>query len=99
MIPTTRCLSASFLWEILTKLRIGKLCLEADVSDVIGPLRDNFGLRVLSFVESAALRESGLPLLHRDPFDRMLVCQAMDEGLTLVTPDDVMRRYPVETLW
>jgi PIN domain nuclease of toxin-antitoxin system len=40
-----------------------------------------------------------LPHLHRDPFDRMLVCQAIAHGLTLVTPDEAIRRYPVRTMW
>lgn len=40
-----------------------------------------------------------LPALHRDPFDRMLICQAIQEGLVLVTPDETIRRYPIRTLW
>ncbi len=40
-----------------------------------------------------------LPPLHRDPFDRLLVCQAIVDGLVLVTPDDVVTQYPVRTLW
>ena len=40
-----------------------------------------------------------LPLLHRDPFDRLLVAQALENGLILVTPDPLIRRYKVRTLW
>lgn len=40
-----------------------------------------------------------LPLIHRDPFDRMLIAQAMHHGLTLITADKAMRAYPVPTLW
>jgi PIN domain nuclease of toxin-antitoxin system len=40
-----------------------------------------------------------LPLIHRDPFDRLLVAQARHEGLTLVTRDPLIRRYPVDVLW
>jgi PIN domain nuclease of toxin-antitoxin system len=40
-----------------------------------------------------------LPLLHRDPFDRLLIAQARLEGLALVTCDAAIRRYPVTTLW
>jgi len=40
-----------------------------------------------------------LPVYHQDPFDRLLICQAIAEGSTLVTPDSNIRRYPVPTLW
>ena len=40
-----------------------------------------------------------LPLIHRDPFDRMLICQAIAEGMAIVTPDELIRRYPVRTIW
>ena len=49
--------------------------------------------------EESALHLAKLPDLHRDPFDRMLVAQALVGGLTLVTPDDAIRQYPVRTLW
>jgi PIN domain nuclease of toxin-antitoxin system len=40
-----------------------------------------------------------LPDYHRDPFDRMLICQAIEHGLTIMTPDEAMRDYPVASLW
>jgi len=49
--------------------------------------------------ETATLMLSRLPDLHRDPFDRMLVCQALTSHLTLVTPDETVRAYPAPTLW
>jgi PIN domain nuclease of toxin-antitoxin system len=49
-------------------------------------------------VESA-LHAARLPALHRDPFDRLLVAQAIVHGLVLLTPDEDVRRYPVRTLW
>lgn len=45
------------------------------------------------------LRLLGLPLIHRDPFDRLLVAQALHEGMTLVTNDRYLRNYPVPTFW
>jgi PIN domain nuclease of toxin-antitoxin system len=42
---------------------------------------------------------SRLPPLHRDPFDRMLICQAIQHGLTLITPDEAIQQYPILTLW
>lgn len=40
-----------------------------------------------------------LPALHRDPFDRLLACQAVMNGLTVLTPDPLLRSYPIRTLW
>jgi PIN domain nuclease of toxin-antitoxin system len=42
---------------------------------------------------------SALPALHRDPFDRMLICQTIERGMMLVTLDPNIRRYPIRTLW
>ena len=53
----------------------------------------------LALDEPAALAVAQLPDLHRDPFDRMLICQAIMGGLTLVTPDPLIRQYAVPTLW
>ena len=53
----------------------------------------------LSLDEWNALHLPRLPPLHKDPFDRMLVCQAIEQGLTLVTPDRTVRQYPIRTLW
>ena len=57
------------------------------------------GIEVLDLSEAATLQLPKLPALHRDPFDRMLVCQAVAHGLTLVTPDTAVRSYPIRTLW
>jgi PIN domain nuclease of toxin-antitoxin system len=49
--------------------------------------------------EESALHVAKLPDIHRDPFDRILVAQALVNGLVLLTPDDPIRQYPVRTLW
>ncbi len=49
--------------------------------------------------EESALHLARLPALHRDPFDRTLICQALVHGLAILTPDDVIRRYPVRAIW
>jgi PIN domain nuclease of toxin-antitoxin system len=53
----------------------------------------------LPLTNAAVLKLLELPPLHRDPFDRMLICQALDAGITLVTPDEQVQAYPVATLW
>ena len=49
--------------------------------------------------EESALHNARLPRLHRDPFDRMLVAQAIVHGMTIVTPDPILRQYPARTTW
>src|SRR5690349_7098273 len=67
------------LWEIIVKNRLGKLPLPLPIDQMIDPLKRSGAVRILPLTESAVLRLKDLPYVHRDPFDRMLVCQAMDE--------------------
>ena len=83
-------------WEIAIKSMLGTL--DADVSVVAA------GARVARFEElpvtiAHTLQIALLPSHHRDPFDRLLVAQAIEEQLTLVTHDPVIARYPVKVLW
>jgi PIN domain nuclease of toxin-antitoxin system len=66
---------------------------------VIPRLREAHGFTELPLTEAAAFQLTKLPELHRDPFDRMLVCQCIEHGLTLVTPDEAIQDYPIRTLW
>ena len=62
-------------------------------------LRARHGIESLALDEDAVMQIGKLPGHHRDPFDRMLVCQALAHGLTLLTPDPLISRYPVRTAW
>jgi PIN domain nuclease of toxin-antitoxin system len=53
----------------------------------------------LAFDDESALQVVRLPGLHRDPFDRMLICQAIAGGLAIVTPDPLIAQYPVRVVW
>jgi PIN domain nuclease of toxin-antitoxin system len=100
MVPENdRFVSVVSLWEIQVKHRLGKLPLPAPLWEMLEPMKKSGALRILPLAESAVMQLPRLPLIHRDPFDRMLICQALDQGLTLVTPDATVRRYPVATLW
>jgi PIN domain nuclease of toxin-antitoxin system len=92
-------LSAASAWEIAVKHRLGKLPLPADPAEFVPAQRAAHGIEPLAVEEESALHIAKLPDLHRDPFDRMLVAQALVGGLVLVTPDDTIRRYPVRILW
>lgn len=86
--------SAVTAWELGIKQRKGKLVLSKPVSEQ----RIRFGFLELPITFAHAEYAAGLPLLHGDPFDRMLVAQAIVEGLTLVTADTVIREYAVTCL-
>lgn len=87
-------LSPVTLWEITIKQTAGKLDGPADLAERV---RD-MGFRELPVTHAHAIAAGRLPVHHRDPFDRMLVAQAMVEGLTLVTRDADIQRYDVEFL-
>lgn len=92
-------LSAVSAWEIVVKHALGKLPLPEPPERYVPAQRQMRGIERLPLDEEAALHLLRLPPLHRDPFDRMLICQALMVGLTLVTPDELILRYPVRTLW
>lgn len=88
--------SAASTWEIAIKAAIGKI--EADLDEIISASVAT-GFLELPIRMSHTARVRDLPHLHRDPFDRLLVGQALEETLTLVSRDPVFRRYSVPTLW
>jgi PIN domain nuclease of toxin-antitoxin system len=94
-------LSAVSVWEATNKHAIGKLSVTADEPAWQHFVRQRAAHQILPLAlgEAATGHLANLPLLHRDPFDRMLICQAIEHGLVLVTPDPWIRRYPIKTLW
>jgi PIN domain nuclease of toxin-antitoxin system len=87
-------LSPATVWEITIKQSIGKLTEPENLAEVVV----DAGFRPLPITAEHAVVAGRLPLLHRDPFDRMLIAQARCEGLTLVTRDPQIRRYDVALL-
>ncbi len=92
-------LSAASAWEIAVKHRLGRLPLPTPPDQFVPAQRAAHGIEPLPVDEDAALHVAKLPDLHRDPFDRILVAQAIAGGLILVTPDEAIRQYPARTLW
>lgn len=87
-------LSAASAWELEIKRAMGKLRFDGQV----GSLMSRGGVLELPVTVHHAESAAQLPLHHKDPFDRMLVAQALAEGLTLVTADRRLSRYPVAIL-
>ena len=89
--------SAASLWEIADQGEFGRSDFRIDPALFRRSLFDNgYAELVLSGTDAVAI--ANLPHLHRDPFDRMLVAQAMVEGLTLVTTDLIVTKYPGRSL-
>jgi PIN domain nuclease of toxin-antitoxin system len=83
------------LWEISIKINICKLAPIVGLHKIIQDL----GLRRLNIKDSYLAKYETLPLIHRDPFDRMLVAQALTEKSTLLTSDDILKEYGVNIIF
>jgi PIN domain nuclease of toxin-antitoxin system len=85
--------SAASLWEIAIKSGLGRDDFQVDARLLRRGLLDN-GYRELPVTSEHAVAIDGLPPIHKDPFDRLLVAQAMVEGITLLTADPLVAKYP-----
>lgn len=92
-------LSAVSAWEIAVKHGLGRLSLPASPERFVQEQRVAHHIAPLSLDEESVLQVTRLPGHHRDPFDRMLVCQAIVHGLTILTPDPLVTQYPIRTIW
>ncbi len=91
-------LSVVSVWEAVVKHKIGKLPLPAPADEYIGDRRVAHRIAELSLDTGAVSHLLSLPDHHRDPFDRMLICQALQHDLTIISSDEMFRRYPVSVL-
>ena len=88
-------LSVVSVWEALVKHQLGKLPLPSPADEYLKQRREEHGITTLPFDEPSLMHLLRLPLHHRDPFDRMLICQALQHDLQVVTSDALFERYPV----
>jgi len=91
-------LSVVSLCEIILKHALGKLPLPQSPDVYIPVQRDLHGIRALNLEESSVKRLAALPTIHRDPFERMLICQAQDLAMHFASSDPVMPKYLVTLL-
>ena len=92
-------LSAASAWEIAIKYALGKLPLPVPPHRLIPQQRELRGIRSLPIDEQSTLRVAGLSAIHPDPFDRIIVAQAIEHAMTILTPDPLIQAYPVRTVW
>lgn len=92
-------LSVVSIWELSIKHALGKLPLPSPMDRFLVEQRERHGISVLPLHEGAVLHLHKLPRLHGDPFDRMLICQAIEHDCLLLTPDPLITQYPVRAQW
>ncbi|MCP4112057.1 MAG: type II toxin-antitoxin system VapC family toxin [Desulfobacteraceae bacterium] len=91
-------LSPVSIWECIIKYQIGKLPLPETPAVYLPRQRKRHFISSLPLDENSAIRLITLPPVHRDPFDRMLICQAIENNLIIVTADGTICSYPVRTM-
>lgn len=92
-------LSVASAWEIIVKNKLGKLPLPELPHDFIKNNRIRHQIESLPLDEAAVLQLSRLPEYHIDPFDRIIICQAIAGSMTILTPDTHISSYPVRVEW
>ena len=92
-------LSVASCWEMAIKISLGKLTLATPIERFLPEQLAANGFRLLHVEIAHATRVATLPWHHRDPFDRLLAAQALDEGLTVASSDRIFREYGVKAVW
>jgi PIN domain nuclease of toxin-antitoxin system len=92
-------LSSASSWEIAIKHGLGRLHLRVAPQDYVPEQRRLHRIEALPISEEEVLQVGKLPSLHRDPFDRVIVAQAIVYGMVVATPDEAIRKYPVRAVW
>lgn len=92
-------LSVASIWEAAVKTSLGKLRLSISLEEVIDEGAVRNGIALLDVRREHAAAVEHLPFHHRDPFDRLLVCQAMVEKMEIVSADASLDAYPVRRVW
>lgn len=94
----TNFVSIATFWEIAIKVSINKLTLQIPLKNLKNLLWEN-GIEILPVTFEQTLLVSQLPFYHRDPFDRLLIAQAIHEKIVLLTKDEKFALYNIQTVW
>lgn len=92
-------LSIASIWELAIKLSLGKLELDDPLAVVVDAALSDGNAALLAISRQDAMRVATLPWHHRDPFDRLLVAQALEHELTILSADDSFDAYGVRRVW
>ena len=92
-------ISTASLWEIAIKINIGKLALNKPFEQLFSDELDSHGIEILDITVDALVQLTTLPLHHRDPFDRLIIAQAIVEGIPIISKDEAFDLYDVKREW
>lgn len=94
----TKIVSIVSVWEISIKISLGKFKFPKGFKHFLNLVEDN-GFEILPITFEHAIELSTMELLHRDPFDRLLIAQCIADNLTIATKDENIKRYNITTIW
>ena len=92
-------ISTASLWEIAIKINIGKLALNKPFEQSFPDELDSHGIEILDITVDILVQLTTLPLHHRDPFDRLIIAQAIVEGIPIISKDEAFDLYDVKREW
>jgi len=92
-------LSAASSWEVAIKAKLGKFRLPEEPVKYVPKRLAEQGIRSLSVTQNHSLKVYDLALHHHDPFDRLIIAQALSEGLVILTSNRVFEKYPIDVVW
>ncbi|MDE0684528.1 MAG: type II toxin-antitoxin system VapC family toxin [Candidatus Poribacteria bacterium] len=92
-------LSIASLWEIAIKVNIGKLALDKPFNQLFPDELDSHGIEILNITINSLIQLTTLPFHHRDPFDRLIIAQALDERISVISVDSAFDPYGVSREW
>jgi PIN domain nuclease of toxin-antitoxin system len=92
-------LSLASVWEMQIKLGLGKLILPPPLAEIITTQQNTNGIRLLPIELSHVLELASLHDYHKDPFDRLLIAQAIIEKVPLISDDPQISKYPITVIW
>jgi PIN domain nuclease of toxin-antitoxin system len=91
--------SVASIWEVIVKVQSGKMSLPRPVGPFLTSELASSGVQILPVSLNHVLRVESLELHHRDPFDRILIAQSIEEHLPMLTIDPLFEKYPVKIIW
>ncbi|MDD5320743.1 MAG: type II toxin-antitoxin system VapC family toxin [Methylococcales bacterium] len=92
-------LSIVSIWEMQIKIQLGKLHLNTTLQETITSQQTTNGIRILPIMPVHIFTLESLPLIHKDPFDRLLISQAKLENLALISKDSIFKDYKIPLIW
>jgi PIN domain nuclease of toxin-antitoxin system len=90
--------SIASMWEIAIKKTINKLDIDESVTD-IERICDDYSITILPIKTKYLERLQKLPVIHSDPFDRLIMATALEEGMKLITHDSKIQKYNIDLIW